>query len=199
MPPATVNSAVSRMMNGMYSADQRVHERACRPRRRRSTSANGTRKASAQAAATLPKWWCQNHGGAAAAASAIDSSRPANGTPHERRRAGGRRSRRARRKLREPDRAATAARVLRSRPVDCRVGSTPAGEGGDRLARRVEAVHRRATGRRSRATCRRPASRRRPAPMCGRMIFAKPFQAACGQVCRPCGPRRHHMFCRNMP
>ena len=55
MPPATVNSAVSSRMNGMYSATSactRFSNASPAPK----SAANGTRNASAQAADTLPKW-----------------------------------------------------------------------------------------------------------------------------------------------
>ncbi|MNV43354.1 hypothetical protein D3C71_1350650 [compost metagenome] len=79
IPPATVNSAVSRITNGMYSATSactRLTPAMPGP----NVMANGTRNASPQAAATLPKWWCQKIG-ARSGMRAIDSRMPANGTP----------------------------------------------------------------------------------------------------------------------
>jgi hypothetical protein len=80
MPPAAVNSAVSRAMNGMYSATS-VWARALPAAPGPKTTAKGSRKASAQPAAILPKWWCHNLG-AASGRIAIDSRTPANGMPH---------------------------------------------------------------------------------------------------------------------
>ena len=80
MPPATVNSAVSRITNGMYSANSactRLTPATAGPK----VMAKGSKNARPQAAATLPKWWCQKMG-AKSGMSAIDSRMPANGTPH---------------------------------------------------------------------------------------------------------------------
>ncbi len=80
IPPATVNSAVSRMMKGMYSATNAC-TRLIPATEDPNITAKGIKNARVQAADTLPKWWCQNDG-SSKGISAMDSSKPAKGTPH---------------------------------------------------------------------------------------------------------------------
>ena len=79
MPPATVNSAVSRITNRMYSGQQRMHQahaRHCGPKVMARAAKRQAPGRSHLAKVVVPE------DGAKSGMSAIDSRMPANGTPH---------------------------------------------------------------------------------------------------------------------
>ena len=80
MPPATVNSASNRMMNGRYSSSARWRT-SNRVNSQPNSSRNGQSTITTQKAETLPKL-CSQKCGATSGKTAMESSIPANGTAH---------------------------------------------------------------------------------------------------------------------
>ena len=105
------------------------------------------------------------------------------------------------------ERAEQAGLTASSRGFGAGLGHDPAyqGNGGSSATQRVKSRpppwrvkgHLCGFHRHDRATCRTPFSW--PMPMMGAMIFAKPFHAACGQVCKLRARAATITFWMNMP